>query len=1006
MSPGGPVSMIWMRDRSRPGSRGLAACRAAALLAGTALLVLPSAVRAQSADWTGASSTTANWSDTANWSAGVPTATATFPNTPNTVAVVDVASTIETIVFTSDAPAYTINVMAGFDITGAGVVNNSSATQTFDVFGGGLIVFQNASSAGNATYNLFTAALTFDHGSTAGSATIVNSSSSTLSFTGASSAGSATITNDSSLLQFYGTATAAAATITNTNYGTMMFAAATTAGSATITNTQHSGIQFGDTSTAGSAIIINSQWGQLAFTGDATAGSATITNQAIGFTSFGLGYGTETTSAGSARIVNDGGTTLFWSHTTAGNATIVNNSGGETVFNAWSTAGSATIVTNSGGRTDFFDFATGGGAAFVTNGTGVVDFGGSTGLDGNGRIMAGSIAGSGRYYIGGGNTLVVGGNDQSTVVTGRIADYSACGCGTPGPGSLEKVGTGTLTLAGTNTYTGSTLVTAGTLIVNGSIASSSGLVVAEGGAIGGSGALPSATINGTLAPGNSIGTVTINGNLTFGSASVYRVELSSTASDFTRVTGAAALAGTVAVTLLPGETAARHYTILTAAGGLTGAFSGVSPSGLPPWYTAVVGVVGNDVVIDISLALAGLAGLNENQRQVGRTLDRAYNTGPGLTGLFTTVLAAPSIPYALTQLSGEIATGAATAGFRQTDQFLELMLDPFAGSRAAGGAAPGAPALAYASAPATTGRGAGAAAIDRAVKAPPMTHLGPHWRLWAGAFGADATYRGDAHTGSHDLGARNWGLASGADYRVTPDVVLGVAVAGGETSFSLGGIGSGRADTLQLGGYGSWRAGPAYVSGAVSYGWHDVRTDRIVSLPGVADRLLGEYSGHAVGGRVEAGWRTVATSGIGITPFAAMRVQAFRTPTYAEADASGLAGFALRYADTTATATRSELGARFDAVAWRSADAALTVRGRLAWAHEFTTERALDASFVNLAGSGFTVFGATLPGDSALVSAGAELKLSRGVTLRGSFEGQFADDTEIYGGMGSLSVAW
>lgn len=997
--------MIGARGRARSGSRSRVGRRAAALLAGTALAGLLGGPALAQATWTGAGSGT--WDDPADWSTNaVPTTTATFPNLASPALAITTPAAIETIVFTSGAPAYTINVMAGFDITGSGVVNDSAAVQTFDVSGGGLIVFQNASSAGNATYNLFTAALTFDNTSTAGTATIVNSSTSTLSFTGASSAGSATITNDSSLLQFYGTATAAAATITNTNFGTMMFAAASTGGTATITNTQHSGIQFGDTSSADHAVITNSQWGQLAFTGDATAGFATITNQAIGFTSFGLGYGSETTSAGSARIVNDGGTTLFWSHTTAGNATIVNNSGGDTVFNAWSTAGNATIITNPGGRTEFYDFATGGLAAFVTNGSGVVDFGGSTGPAGNGRITAGSIAGSGRYYIGGGNTLVVGGNDQSTIVTGRIADYSPCGCGPTGPGSLEKVGTGTLTLAGTNTYTGSTLVSGGTLIVNGSIATSSGLVVAEGGAIGGSGALPSTTIDGTLAPGNSIGTVTINGNLTFGAGSVYRVELSSTASDFTRVTGTAALAGTVAVTLLPGETAARHYTILTAAGGLSGAFAGVSSAGLPPWYTAVLGTSGNDVVLDITLALAGLSGLNENQRQVGRALDRAYNTGPGLTGLFANVLAAPSIPSTLTQLSGEIATGAATAAFRQTDQFLELMLDPFAGSRAAGGQAPGAPALAYASAPATTARSAGAAAIDRVVKAPPMTDLGPHWRLWAGAFGADATYGGNAATGSHDLGARNWGLASGADYRITPDAVLGVALAGGETSFSLGGLGSGRADTLQLGGYGSWRAGPAYVSGAVSYGWHDVRSDRLVSLPGVADRLLGDYSGHAVGGRVEAGWRTVATSGIGITPFAAMRVQAFHTPTYAEADASGLAGFALRYADTTATATRSELGARFDAAAWRSADAALTVRGRLAWAHEFSTERALDASFVNLAGSGFTVFGATLPGDSALVSAGAELKFSRGVTVRGSFDGQFANNTQIYGGMGSVSVAW
>ena len=46
---------------------------------------------------------------------------------------------------------------------------------------------------------------------------------------------------------------------------------------------------------------------------------------------------------------------------------------------------------------------------------------------------------------------------------------------------LEKVGTGTLTIAGTATYTGSTTVTGGTLLANGSLASSSGLTVGPDG---------------------------------------------------------------------------------------------------------------------------------------------------------------------------------------------------------------------------------------------------------------------------------------------------------------------------------------------------------------------------------------------------------------------------------------------------------------------------------------------------------------------------------------------
>src|SRR5260221_12324348 len=84
-------------------------------------------------------------------------------------------------------------------------------------------------------------------------------------------------------------------------------------------------------------------------------------------------------------------------------------------------------------------------------------------------MAAGSIAGSGFYYIGAGNTLIVGSNNLSTEVSGVIAD--SCGCGPAGPGALTQAGTGKLTLSGLNTYTGPTVVDGGILSVNGSNAS-------------------------------------------------------------------------------------------------------------------------------------------------------------------------------------------------------------------------------------------------------------------------------------------------------------------------------------------------------------------------------------------------------------------------------------------------------------------------------------------------------------------------------------------------------
>jgi hypothetical protein len=58
-------------------------------------------------------------------------------------------------------------------------------------------------------------------------------------------------------------------------------------------------------------------------------------------------------------------------------------------------------------------------------------------------------------------------------------------------------------------------------------------------------------------------------------------------------------------------------------------------------------------------------------------------------------------------------------------------------------------------------------------------------------------------------------------------------------------------------------------------------------------------------------------------------------------------------------------------------DAVLTLRGRLAWAHDWVSNPALAAAFQALPGTNFIVNGATPAKDSALVSTGAELQYPR-----------------------------
>jgi outer membrane autotransporter protein len=204
----------------------------------------------------------------------------------------------------------------------------------------------------------------------------------------------------------------------------------------------------------------------------------------------------------------------FNNASSAGNAVITNNNGGVLSFNNNSTAANAIIITNGGALTQFNDNSTGGNAQFITNASGVVDFSNTAGPAGDGNISAGSIAGAGNYYLGS-NLLTVGGNNLSTTVSGVISDCGPtgfeCSAGSDATGGgLIKIGTGTLTLSGANTYTGPTMVNAGTLqagAVN-AFSSASAFTVASG-----------ATLD-LAGFDQTVGSLAGAGNVTLGSATL------------------------------------------------------------------------------------------------------------------------------------------------------------------------------------------------------------------------------------------------------------------------------------------------------------------------------------------------------------------------------------------------------------------------------------------------------------------------------------------------------
>lgn len=146
------------------------------------------------------------------------------------------------------------------------------------------------------------------------------------------------------------------------------------------------------------------------------------------------------------------------------------------------------------------------------------------------------------------------------------------------PGGLRKTGEGILKLNGSNTYSGITTVDSGILNINGSVI---GNAIVNTGAIlsGNATVLGNITNSGTLAPGNSIGTINTT-NLVLNPSSILEIEIASNnTNDLIAATGTAQINGTLEVIPLPGNyQTAQSYTIVTADGGRTGSFTKVESS--------------------------------------------------------------------------------------------------------------------------------------------------------------------------------------------------------------------------------------------------------------------------------------------------------------------------------------------------------------------------------------------------------------------------------------------
>ena len=150
-------------------------------------------------------------------------------------------------------------------------------------------------------------------------------------------------------------------------------------------------------------------------------------------------------------------------------------------------------------------------------------------------------------------TLTGSGGNASVDTTGGAVTLAGR---LSGPGGMNKIGAGKLSLTGSNSYTGETTVSAGTLKVAnaaGSATGSGAVTVDAGATLSGAGIIGGPLeIAGELGPGDSPEILTVNNQVTFEPGSTFNAVVSGTTAgsgyDQLKTTGPVSLAGSLNLT--------------------------------------------------------------------------------------------------------------------------------------------------------------------------------------------------------------------------------------------------------------------------------------------------------------------------------------------------------------------------------------------------------------------------------------------------------------------------
>jgi outer membrane autotransporter protein len=543
--------------------------------------------------------------------------------------------------------------------------------------------------------------------------------------------------------------------------------------------------------------------------------------------------------------------------------------------------------------------------------------------------------------------LVLG---ASTVVT-NTATTTISGTLSGGTGIvLGKSGAGRLMLSGNSgaSFLGDTRVSGGTLAVNGSLGGSA-VTVGSGARLEGTGTVGALVNHGTVQPGDAstIGTLTVSGAYTNAADGTLAMKLGNGGlCDRLLVGGAAVLDGSLSLTTLGGYVphAGDTFTnLVTAAGGVSGKFAATS---LTPTLEFTVSYNANDVGVRMGAAVTrnyvgpGL-GLNGSQMELGQALQGAAGTA---SGDLNTVLSAidqlgtaDSVRQAYNEILPAKFVGLTAVGMNGSmlqvnnlqNHFMNMNSGPMAAASVGESAWGRKPiALAYNGDLGDLGLGwpEGREPLRR------------EWQFFIQGMGTIADQETTATSPGFSYTAE--GMTLGADYRLTPELAVGVSTGYSHTGSNLAGSG-GTVDveTIPLWIYESWQTGGWHLDAGGGFSLNLYENERNIRFPGIERTAKSDPLGTQADGFLGGGYDfRVGRWTVG--PMGSVRYTKLWIEDFTESGADALN---LAVAGQEAQSLQSGLGVRA-AYEWDVGGVKLTPNAQASYQHEYCNDsRGIEA---------------------------------------------------------------